>query len=115
LIAAKVFVWLTIKVGAENLLVDGDTENFVQLCTHNLQNISNKFGFEWSWCTIVLEMAYCRVFAKKMICHKPLLILIVERIQRNDDHLLEYDKILVALIRYVQWIKNTRSEENLLE
>jgi hypothetical protein len=113
--AARVFVWLTNKVGAENLLVDGDIENFVQLCTHSLQNISNNIGYEQNWWYVVQQMANCRVFAKKMICHKPLLILIVERIQRYDDHLLGCDKVLVALIRYVQWIKNTRSKENLLE
>jgi hypothetical protein len=115
LIAAEVLVWLMTNVGGENLLVDGDIENFVQLCTHILRNIS-KFDFhERNWLEpVMVQMANCRVFAKKMICHKPLLILIVERIQK-DDYLLEYVQMLMALIPYVQGITNTRSEKNLLE
>jgi hypothetical protein len=112
--AAKVLVWLTFNVGAENLLVDGDIENFVQLCTHSLWNIPNEY-IGWVWCNIMLQLANCRVFAEKMICHKALLILIVERIQKDDDHLLEYDQILVALILYVQCIKNRRLEKNHLQ
>ncbi|CAM6043671.1 unnamed protein product [Sphagnum compactum] len=113
LTAAQVLVSLTINVGAENLLVDGDIENFVQLCTHNFHYTSEFFG--WSWCEVMLQMANCRVFAKKMICHKPLLILIVEGIHKDDDYLLKYVQILVALMPYVQGIRNTRLEENLLE
>jgi hypothetical protein len=115
LVAAKVLVWLTINVGAENLLVHGDIENFVQLCTHSLQNNSNNYFNEWQWFKVMMQMANCRVFAEKMICHKPLLIFIHERIQEYDDFLLQYVQILVALIPYVQGIKNTRSKENLLK
>jgi hypothetical protein len=63
----------------------------------------------------MLQIANSRVFAKKMICHKPLLILIVEKIHKDEDYLLEYVQILVALILYVQGISNTRSQKNLLE
>jgi hypothetical protein len=111
--AAKVLVCLMINVNAENLLVDGDIENFVRLCTNCLwYSYNNLFHVDWSY--LMLEMANCRVFAKKMICHKPLLILLVERIQ-IDHCFLTYVQILMALIVYVQRIKNTRSEENLLE
>jgi hypothetical protein len=108
LIAARVLVWLTINVGAENLLVDGDIQNFVQLCTHSF------LSDEWNWLKVMVQMANCRVFAKKMICNKPLLIWIVERIQK-DDYLLQYVQMLVALIPYVQGIRNTSLEENLLQ
>jgi hypothetical protein len=60
-------------------------------------------------------MADCKVFAKKMICHKPILILIVERIQKDDDCFFEYVQMLGALIVYVHRIRKTRSKENLLE
>jgi hypothetical protein len=114
LTVATVLVWLTINVGAENLLVDGVIENFVQLCTHHLQNISKNY-YERDWCKIMLQLANCKVFAKKMICHEPLIILILEKIQKNQDYLFQYVQILVALIPYVQGIRNTRSKENLLE
>jgi hypothetical protein len=106
LIAASVLVWLTINVGAENLLVDGDIEKIVWLCIHHLQDISIVLVFEWT--KLILQLANCRVFAKKMICHKPLLILIVEKIQKKAEYHLEYVRILVALMLYVQGIKNTR-------
>jgi hypothetical protein len=61
----------------------------------------------------MLQLANCKVFTEKMICHEPLIILILERIQ--NDYLFQYVQILVALILHVQRIKNTRSEENLLE
>jgi len=70
LIAAKVLVWLMINVGAKNLLVDGDIENFVQLCTHHLQNTSRNCD-ERDWCKILLQLANCKVFAEK-IFHEPL-------------------------------------------
>jgi hypothetical protein len=114
LTAARVLVWLMINVGAENLLVDGDIENFVWLCTHHLRNIPNTDLIGCGWIGLMREMANCRVFAKKMICHKPLLILMVEMIQKGD-YFLECVRILMALILYVQGIKNTRLEENLLE
>jgi hypothetical protein len=113
-IAAEVLVWLTINVGAKNLLVDGDIEIFVWVCTYHLQNISN-CTFNWPLHKLMLQMADYRVFAKKMICHKPLLMLIVERIQKDDGYFFEYVQILVALVLYVQVIKSTRSEENLLK
>ncbi len=113
LIAAKVLVWLMINVGAKNLLVDGDIENFVQLCTHHLQNTSRNCD-ERDWCKILLQLANCKVFAEK-IFHEPLINLILERIQNNHHYLFRYGQILVALILYVQGIKNTRLEENLLE
>jgi len=109
-VAARVLVWLMINFGGENLLVDGDIEKFVWLCTHYLQNISLNL-----WRLVMLEMANCRVFAKKMICHQPLLILIVERIQKDDAYILDYVQILVALTLHVQGIKNTKSKDNLLE
>jgi hypothetical protein len=115
LIAAQVLVLLTIDAGAKNLLVDGDIENFVHLCTHNLLNIRN---FSWhveNWCRVMLKMANCNVFAKKMICHKPLLIFIVERIQKGGHYALKFVQILMALILYVQEIGNTSLEENVLE
>jgi hypothetical protein len=111
--AARVLVWLMINVGAENLLVDGDIEKFVWLCIHHSQNIPNVPFFEWN--KLMVQLANCKVFAKKMICHKPSLILIVEKIQKDVFYLLEYVPILVALILYVQGIKNTRLEDNLLE
>jgi len=40
LIAAKVLFSLMINVGAKNLLVHGDVEEFLWLCTHHLQNPS---------------------------------------------------------------------------
>jgi hypothetical protein len=106
-IAAEVLVLLTINVGAENLLVGGDIENFVQLCTF----ISKTNWNSWGWLEVMLKMASCSVFAKKMICHKPLLILIVEKIQKVDDYLFKYVEILVALIVYVQGIRNARLED----
>jgi hypothetical protein len=108
--AAEVLVLLTINVGAKTLLVEGDIEIFLQLCAHNFRNPPM-----WSWCNFMLKMANCRVFAKKMICHKPLLIFIVESIQKYDNYLLQYVKILVALILYVQGITNSSFEENILE
>jgi hypothetical protein len=114
-IAAEVLVLLMSNVGAENLLVDGDIENFVQLCTLMLRNISETNSDLWGWLVVTFKMARCSVFAKKMICHKHLLIFIVEGIQKVDDHLFNYVRILVALISYVQGIKNTTSEVNLLE
>ncbi len=115
-VAAEVLVLLTINVGAENLLVGGDIENFVQLCTLMLRNISKTNWNSSVWLEVMLKMASCSVFAKKMICHKPLLIVIVEGIQKADDYyLLEYVEILVALIVYVQGIRNARLEENVLE
>jgi len=60
-------------------------------------------------------MANCRVFAEKMICHQPLIILIVKNIQKHDAYCFEYAEVLMALILYVQGIRNTRSEENLLK
>jgi hypothetical protein len=65
LITASVLVWLTINVGAENLLVDGDIKNFVQLCTHRLQNISKILSHDWNWLHVMLEMANCRVSQKR--------------------------------------------------
>jgi len=115
LTSAQVLVLLTINASAKNLLIDGDIENFVHLCTHNLRNIRN---FRWhvgDWCEVTLKMAYCNVFAKKMICHKPLLIFIVERIQKDDPYLLIFVQILTALILYVQEIGNTSLGENVLE
>jgi hypothetical protein len=112
--AASVLVWLTINVGAEKFLVDGDIEKFVWLCTHHLR-ISDICPLRYDWSKFMLKLANCRVFAKKMICHKPLLILIVEKIQKDDDPSTHYVQILVALILYVQGIKDTRLEENLLE
>ncbi|CAK9216345.1 unnamed protein product [Sphagnum troendelagicum] len=109
LTAARVLVLLTINAGAKNLLVDGDIEIFVHLCTHYFS--CNGGG----WCEIMLKMANCNVFAKKMICHKPLLIFIVERIQKDDDYFSEFGQILMALILYVQEIGNTSLEENVLE
>jgi hypothetical protein len=115
-IAAEVLVLLTINVGAENLLVDGDIENFVQFCTLKSRNISITNWKLRGWLYVMWKMASCSVFAKKMICHRPLLIVIVEGIQKADDYyLLEYVQILVALILYVQGITNARSEENVLE
>jgi hypothetical protein len=109
-VAARVLVWLMIDDGAENLLVDGHIEKFVWFCIHHLQNIPKVHFSQWS--DLMLQLANCRVFATKMICHKPLLILIVEKIQKDDHYLLEYVRILVALSLYVQGI---RLEENLLE
>jgi hypothetical protein len=114
-VAAEVLVLLMINVGAENLLVDGDIQNFVQLCTRMLRNISKTNWNSRGWLNVMLKMASCSVFAKKMICHRPLLILIVEGIQNVDDYLLEYVEILVALILYVRGIRNARLEENVLE
>jgi len=111
--AARVLVFLMINVGAENLLVDGNIENFVCLFTHHLQDNSCK-NFPMYWVELLVQLANCRAFAKKIICHKPLLILIVEGIQK-DSYVLGYLQSLVALILYVQGIRNTRSEENLLE
>jgi len=108
-IAADVLVSLTINAGAKNLLVDGDIENFVHFCTHYFSlNVAG-------WCKVMLKMANCNVFAKKMICHKPLLIFIVERIQKDDEYFLKFGPILMALILYVQEIGNTSLEENVLE
>jgi hypothetical protein len=115
LTAAQVLVLLTINAGAKNLLVDGDIENFVHLCTHNLPNIRDFICYVGNWCEVMLKMANCNVFAKKMICHKPLLIFIVERIQKDDQYLLEFVQILMALIQYVEEIGNTSLEENVLE
>jgi hypothetical protein len=109
-----VLVSLTINVGVKNLLVDGDLEEFVWLCTPHLQNTSDHY-FQEQWLEVMLQMANCRVFAKKMICHQPLIILIVENIQKHDEFFFEYVEVLRALILYVQEIRNTRSEENLLE
>jgi hypothetical protein len=115
LIAAKVLVSLMINVGGENLLVDGDIEKFVQLCIDILQKSSNFFAYEHRLLEVMLQMANCSAFAKKMICHKRLLILILERIEQYDKYLLKYVEILVALILYVQGIKNTRSEDVMRE
>jgi hypothetical protein len=121
-IAAQVLVWLMINVGVENLLVDGDLEKFVSLCTNHLQYISSDPSIPLilsiegeDWWNLMLQMANCRVFAKKMICHRPLLILIVENIEKEDFYLREYVQILVALILYVQGIRNTSLEKNVLE
>jgi hypothetical protein len=115
-IAAEVLVLLTMNVSAENLLVDGDIENFVQFCTLKSRNISTTNWKLRGWLYVMWKMASCSVFAKKMISHKPLLIVIVEGIQKADDYyLLEYVQILVALILHVQRIRNARSEKNLLE
>jgi hypothetical protein len=114
LVAAMVLVSLTINVGVKNLLVDGDLEEFVWLCTPHLQNTSDHY-FQEQWLEVMLQMANCRVFAKKMICHQPLIILIVENIQKHDECFFEYVEVLMALILYVQGIRNTKSEENLLE
>jgi len=113
--AAEVFISLTIN-DAENLLVDGDIENFVQLYTHILQKYED-IEYEREWLSGMLEMANCSVFAKKMICHRPLLIWIVERLQKykSRGYCWTFVEILVALIVYVQGMKNTRSQENLLE
>jgi hypothetical protein len=113
--AAQVLVLLTINASAKNLLVDGDIENFVHLCTHNVRNIQNFDRYVGNWCEVMLKMANCNVFAKKMICHKPLLIFIVERIQKDDFNRLKLVQILMALILYVQEIGNTSLEENVLE
>jgi hypothetical protein len=63
LTAAQVLVLLTINAGAKNLLVDGDIENFV----HNLRNFQNFELHVEGWCDVMLKMANCNVFAKKMI------------------------------------------------
>jgi hypothetical protein len=110
LIAAEVLVSLMLNDGTENLLVDGDIESFVQLCTHILREFSENIFLPIWWLTLMWKMARCSVFAKRMICHKPLLILIAECIRKYDLHLLEYVGILVALIVYVQSIRNTRSD-----
>jgi hypothetical protein len=48
LITTKVFVFLMNDVGVENVLVDGDIENFVGLCTHHFRNASSRFlKLEW--------------------------------------------------------------------
>jgi len=112
--AATVLVSLTIDVGVKNLLVDGDLEEFVWLCTHHLQNTLDHY-FQEQWCEVMLHMANCRVFAMKMICHQPLIILIVENIEKHDALFFEYAEVLMALILYVQEIRNTRSLENLLD
>ncbi len=113
LVAVMVLVLLTINVGVNNLLVDGDLEEFVWLCTHHLQNTS--YHFPEQWCEVLLQMANCRVFAEKMICHQPLTVLIVENIQKHEEFSFQYGKVLMALLLYVQGIRNTRLEENLLE
>jgi hypothetical protein len=113
-IAADVLVSLTINVGAENLLVDGDIEEFVWLCTHHLQNILSHV-IKRDWCRIMLQLANCKAFAKKMICHEPLIILIVENIRKHNFYFFHYVKVLMTLVRYVQEVRNTRSKENLLE
>jgi hypothetical protein len=115
LTAAQVLVFLMINAGAKNLLVGEDIEIFVHLCTHNLPNIPDFSLHVWPWCFLMLDMANCNVFAKKMICHKPLLIFIVENMQKQDRYLLEFVQILMALILYVQEIGNTSLEENVLE
>jgi hypothetical protein len=109
--AAEVFAFLTINVGAKDLLVDKNIEVFLCLCTHHLQGSV----FQEDWLQVIVQLANCRDFAKKIICHKPLLILIGQRIQKDDHNCLKYVQILVALTLYVQGIKNTRSEENLLK
>ncbi len=63
----------------------------------------------------MLRLAKCRVFAKKMIYHRPLLILIVEEIQKDDYYVPQGVRILLALILNVQGIENTRLEVHLLE
>jgi hypothetical protein len=112
-IAALVLVWLTINVGVKNLLVDGDIDEFVWLCTHHLQNLDPFFHEDL--CNVMSEMANCRVFAEKMICYQPLFIVIVKNIQKHDANFWRYVEVLMALILYVQGITNTTSEENLLE
>jgi len=116
--AAEVLVSLTIN-GAENLLVDGDIENYVQLMyTHILQKFQANMLYKgFKWFKTMLQMANCSVFAKKMICHRPLLILMVEMIQKHKsgNYCWTFVEILVTLIIYVQGMKNTRSQENLLE
>jgi len=115
LTAAEVLIFLTINAGAKNLLVGGDIEIFVHLCTHNLPNIPDFSSHMYLWCSLMLKMANCNVFAKKMICHKPLLIFIVERMEKHDCYLLEFVQILMALILYVQEIGNISLEENVLQ
>jgi len=114
LLPAEVLVKLTINVGVKNLLVDGDIEEFVWLCTHHLHNISYSSSQE-PWCKVMLKMANYRVFAEEMICHQPLIILIVQNIQKHDALFFQFAEVLMALILYVQGIRNTRSEGNLLE